>query len=188
VSALILLALFAQEPSPAPREDAPPPSETRTVEGVVIAEPRKTKHVAPKWPDNAVRAGLAGTVVLEGSLGLDGAIENVKVVRGPRTLADAASAAARKWRYEGAQLDGKPVRAIMTITMNFRLEKPPTREDVLSVIDDPDAEVRAAAVRWLGRYRPVTGEQKKALDKALKDKDEAVSKAARDALAKIDGT
>lgn len=188
MAALILLALLVQEPSPAPREDAPPPSETRTVEGVVIAEPRKTKHVSPRWPDNAVRAGLAGTVVLEGNLGLDGAIENVKVVRGPRPLADAASAAARKWRYEGAQLDGKPVRAIMTITMNFRLQKPPTREDVLSVVDDPDPEIRGSAVRWLGRYRPVTGEQKKALDKALKDPNEAVSKAARDALSKIDGS
>ena len=186
MAALILLALLAQEASPSPREDVAP-SETRTVEGIVIEEPRKTKHVPPKWPDNAVRAGLNGTVVLEGTIGLDGAMENVKVVRGPRALADAASAAARKWRYEGAQLDGKPVRAIMTITMNFRLQKPPTREDVLSVMDDPDPEIRGSAVRWLGRYRPVTGEQKKALDKALKDPNEAVSKAARDALAKIDG-
>jgi hypothetical protein len=54
-------------------------------------------------------------------------------------------------------------------------------------MDDPDPEIRGSAVRWLGRYRPVTGEQKKALDKALKDKNEAVSKAARDALAKIEG-
>jgi TonB family protein len=187
MTGLVLLALLTQEPSPVPREDGAPPSDVRTVEGISIQEPKKTKHAAPKWPDNALRAGMAGAVVLEGTLGLDGAIESVKVVRGPRALADAASAAVRKWRYEQAQLDGKPVRALMTITTNFRLEKPPTREDVLSVMDDPDAEIRSSAVRWLGRYRPVTGEQKKALDKAAKDKDEVVAKAARDALAKIDG-
>lgn len=185
----ILLALLVQPPAPASSaspEEPPPPADARTAEGVRIQEPKKIKNVAPKWPDNALRAGLTGQVVLEAVVGLDGAIESVKVVKGNRPLTDAASEAVRKWRYTTPMLDGKPVPAIMTITVNFRLQDPPKRDDVLAVMEDPEPAIRWAAVRWLGRFRPVTGGQKRALEKALKDPNEAVSTAARDALAKID--
>jgi TonB family protein len=189
--ASILLALLAQQPAPAASaspEEPPPPADARTTAGVRIKEPRKTKHVAPKWPDNALRAGLNGQVVLETVIGVDGAIESVKVLKGNRPLTDAASEAVRKWRYTSTMLEGKPVPVVMTISVNFRLQGPPTKADVLASLEDPEPAIRWAAVRWLGRFRPVTGEQKQALQKALEDPNEAVSNAAREALAKLDTT
>jgi hypothetical protein len=41
-------------------------------------------------------------------------------------------------------------------------------------------------VRWLGRYRPITGEQKEALESALRDASELVRTAAKESLARIE--
>ena len=173
----ILLALHMQESSstqPSPAETLPP------------KEPRKTKHVAPEWPANALRAGLNGPVVLECVVGTDGRVEDVKVLKGYRSLSDAASAAVRKWRYTPTELDGKAVPVIMTVTVNFRLQKAPKRDDALASLSDSDPEIRWAAVKWLGRYRPVTAAQKAGLEAALQDASELVYNAAREALEKLD--
>jgi len=187
---LICVMLLAQEPAspaPIPPKDAPPVSTSpRTIEGKQIKEPRKTKHVSPEWPTNAMRAGLTGSVVLECVVGVDGQIETVKVLKGYRSLAESASAAVRKWRYTPTELEGKPVPVIMTVTVNFKLQAPPKRGDALAALRDSDSEIRWAGVRWLGRYRPVVAEQKRALQSALRDPSELVRGAAKDALAKIE--
>jgi hypothetical protein len=95
--------------------------------------------------------------------------------------------AVRKWRYRPAERDGQPVPVIMTITVRFRLQSPPKRDDLVASLRDPDPEIRWAAVRWLGRYRPVTSKQKSAVESALQDPTELVRGAAREALAKLEG-
>ena len=196
LTSLFLAALLSvqgqagqERPSPAPiEEEAPPPAapEARTISGARIKEPRKTKQVAPEWPEKALRAGLTGTVVLETVIGIDGHVQTVKVVSGFRSLAETAVVAVRKWQYTTTELDGKPVPVIMTITVNFRLQSPPKRDDLIDMVRDPDPEIRWAAVRWLGRYRPITSKQKKALESAVGDSVELVRAAAKDALAKLE--
>jgi len=143
-----LLLVQAQErPSPAPiQEEAPPPvaPEARTIEGARIKEPRKTKHSSPAWPEKALRAGLTGTVVLDCVIGVDGHVQTVKVSSGFRSLAEAAAVAVRKWQYTPTELDGTPVPVIMTITVNFRLQSPPKRDDLIGMVHDPDPEIRWA--------------------------------------------
>jgi TonB family protein len=186
----MMLSLPIQEPaSPAPvtrAEASPPPGGSiRTIDGQRIKEPKKTKHVSPEWPTNARRAGLTGSVVLECVVGLDGRVETVKVLKGARSLADAASVAVRKWRYTTTELDGKPVPVIMTVTVNFTLQAPPQRDDAMAALRDSDPEIRWAGVRWLGRYVPVVAKQKKALESALHDPSELVRQAAQEALANL---
>jgi TonB family protein len=185
-----LLALQAQEPDTTPSDpgDAAPPAavSARTPSGGTIEEPKKTKHVAPKWPENALRAGLDGPVALECVVGIDGRVNDVKVLSGYRSLAEAASAAVRKWRYTPTKLDGVNVPVIMTVTVRFRLGQPPKRKDTLASLRDSDPDVRWAAVKWLGRFRPIDAEQKSAIEFALRDSNELVRDAAQEALAKLE--
>src|SRR5438874_3928294 len=83
----LMLSLPSQEPaSPAPvvpEQTSPPTGNSpRTTNGQRIKEPKKTKHVSPEWPTNALRAGLTGSVILECVLGVDGRVETVKVLKG----------------------------------------------------------------------------------------------------------
>src|SRR5262245_34867940 len=128
---LLLLLPSQEQASPAPVQDeAPPtpPDEARTISGARIKQPRKTKHVSPEWPQAALQAGLTGTVVLECVVGVDGHVQSAKVRSGYRSLAEAATAAVRKWQYTPTEIDGKAVPVIMTITVNFRLSSPPKRD------------------------------------------------------------
>lgn len=179
----LLLGIPIQEPRPA--DPTPTPAVAPTPEappvpvGPRLKEPKKTKHVDPKWPENALRAGMDGRVILECTLGLDGRVEEAKVLRGFQALAEAASTAVKKWRYTPTLLEGKAVPVIMTVTVNFKLRKPPSRSDALASMGDPDPEIRWAAVQWLGRYRPITAEQLVAVQAALKDQSELVRGAAQ---------
>jgi TonB family protein len=186
--AFVLVLGLQEPPSPAasPSETTPSAAHSHAPDGRRIKEPTKKKTVAPEWPASALRAGLDGSVVLECVIGVDGRVERIKTVSGYRSLAEAATAAVRKWRYTATELDGKPVPVIMTVTVNFKLPAPPRRRDVLGSVRDSDPEIRWAAVRWLGRYRPITGEQKEALESALRDASELVRTAAKESLARIE--
>lgn len=80
----------------------------------------------------------------------------------------------------------EPPPVIMTITVNFRLQAPPKRDDLIGLVRDPDPEIRWAAVRWLGRFRPITSKQKMAVASAVGDSSDLVRTAAKEALAKLE--
>ncbi len=186
----LFLAAPLQVPSPeAPeREDKPAMEDSaRAQDGTAIVPPKIKKRVSPEWPDRARRAGLNGTVILECNLAVDGRISSAKVLKGPRILGEAAETAVTRWRYEPAAKGGQPIPVILTVTVRFSLDKPPRRADLLGSVRDEDPEVRWAAVRWLGRYRPIQAEQKRALETAAGDPDPAVREAAKQALSALDG-
>lgn len=191
-TALILAAFLlfqGQDVPPTPAEADPPSLETApsTIDGKHrIRAPPKTKEVPPEWPANARRAGLDGEVELECNIDQHGRVQDTKVLKGYRALASAATAAVRKWRYKPTVLDDTPVAVKMTVTIHFKLTTPPGRDDLIDSLRDSDPEIRWAAVRWLGRYRPVVAKQKVALERALADADEVVRNAAQEALAKLE--
>jgi protein TonB len=89
--------------------------------GGAIAEPRKTRHVSPAYPKDALQARLQGTVILECTIDAQGAVADVRVVRGQPLLTEAAVEAVRQWAYEPTRLNGVAVPVVMTVTVNFRL-------------------------------------------------------------------
>jgi protein TonB len=51
----------------------------------------------------------------------DGTLRDVKVVEGSPTLVQSAVEAVRRWRYEPFELDGKPVKNEIRISVDFKL-------------------------------------------------------------------
>ena len=104
--------------------EPPPPPKPIRITGQ-IKEPTKLKHVAPVYPEIAIRTNLSGSVVLECLISPQGRVVEVKVLRGIPLLNDAAIAAVRQWTYTPTLLDGVPVPVIMPVTVQFTLQDRP---------------------------------------------------------------
>jgi protein TonB len=92
--------------------------------GGAIKEPRKLKQVNPAYPEIAKSARVQGVVIMECTIGPEGKVTDVKVLRGIPLLDAAAVDAVRQWEYTPTLLNGVPVPVIMTVTVNFRLGDP----------------------------------------------------------------
>lgn len=79
------------------------------------------KRVDPKYPPSALAMRVQGTVLLDATINREGAISNLKVLKGDQILARAATDAVRQWRYKPYYLDGQPVEIQTQITVNFKL-------------------------------------------------------------------
>jgi protein TonB len=84
-----------------------------------ISPPKKLRDVRPVYPANARAGNVSGSVLLEATIGRDGAVRNLKVLRGVPELDRAAMGAARLWRFTPTLLNGQPIEVFMSITMNF---------------------------------------------------------------------
>ncbi|HTN52358.1 MAG TPA: TonB family protein, partial [Anaeromyxobacter sp.] len=115
---LAALALAAAAP-PARAQEEPV---TAGTEGVPA--PKRTKHVQPVYPQEALAQGIRGIVILEIVLDKQGKVESTSVVRSVPGLDEAAVAAARQWEYTPTKVDGKPARVRLTVPVVFSLALP----------------------------------------------------------------
>ncbi len=82
--------------------------------------PDLVKRVEPKYPDTAAALHLTGVVILEATVGADGCVESVAVLRSRHALLDkAAVEALREWRYSPLVLNGVPTPFVLTVTFTF---------------------------------------------------------------------
>jgi protein TonB len=65
---------------------------------------------------------IQGVVVLEVRVATDGTVPDARVVTGNPTLVQSALDAVRQWVYKPVLLEGQPVEAVSTITINFAFE------------------------------------------------------------------
>ena len=75
----------------------------------------------PRYPKNALDAKIEGLVRVEGMVGTNGEIKNLKVIEGDKNLAAAAMDAISKWRFDPGKKDGKPIEEPVRINVVFRL-------------------------------------------------------------------
>lgn len=81
---------------------------------------------APKYPRNAQRLGLTGTVMLQVLVGVDGRPLDVSVVQssGHRELDEAARAQVlKRWSFRPATRDGVAIQAIGMVPVQFSLQR-----------------------------------------------------------------
>jgi TonB family protein len=78
-------------------------------------------RVEPVYPAEALLLRLEGTVILAATVMEDGTVGDVKVVEGLPELTPAAVDAAKQQRYEPFELDGKPVKNEIAISIDFKI-------------------------------------------------------------------
>jgi periplasmic protein TonB len=113
-----LVTSLVEPPSPPP---APPKEPLRV--GGVIRPPERLRNVVPVYPPIAQSARVQGTIILEALIGADGKVQNVRVMRSVPLLDQAAIDAVRQWEYAPTLLNGIPVPVLMTVTVDFRLNR-----------------------------------------------------------------
>ena len=126
------LSLHAQDAASTPSKPAVAPSSP--AENSATAQPPTAAQypteitpvellyrVRPKYPKDARRTKIQGQVVLNTVITKDGSVQNIKLTCGDPLLVNAAMDAVRQWRYKPYQLNGEPVEAPTTITVNFSL-------------------------------------------------------------------
>lgn len=104
--------LFAQEPPLAGISAIQPCKEARSAE--------TPEHmVRPKYPKQALKAGVGGTVELKALVGSDGKTKNLAIIQGDPVLAASAVQAVRKWRFRPALVRGEPVETSYKVLVRF---------------------------------------------------------------------
>ena len=107
------------EPPPPP----PPVAQAPVRPGGQIKTPERIHHVAPAYPTIARMSHVQGVVILEAVIGVDGRVQNVRVLRSQPLLDQAAVDAVSQWIYTPSTLNGVPVPVIMTVTVAFTLNR-----------------------------------------------------------------
>ena len=116
-------AIAPPTPSERPVAAAPAASAApiRVRQGGLVKPAVVVHRVEPQYPEMARKMRVAGVVELEGVIGTDGRLRELRVVNGHPLLARAALEAVRQWIYAPTTLNGDPVEVIAPITVTFRL-------------------------------------------------------------------
>jgi protein TonB len=91
--------------------------------GGSIRQPTKIHDVQPIYPAIAQSAHVEGIVILEAVIDERGRVTETRILRHVPLLDDAAEAAVRQWVYSPTLLNGQPIPVVMTVTVQFKLER-----------------------------------------------------------------
>ena len=95
----------------------PPPNEYPYVEEL----PEVIHKAAPVYPEAARNAGIQGTVIVQARVLKDGRVSGTRVLKSIPQLDAAAVRAVRRWRFQPALSDGKPVAVWVAVPVKFSL-------------------------------------------------------------------
>jgi protein TonB len=84
------------------------------IQGMLVQKP------APVYPQLAKQAHISGTVVLQITIGKNGATEDVRAVSGPTVLRQAAVDAVRNWRYKPYMINNEATEVEGQASVRFQ--------------------------------------------------------------------
>jgi beta-lactamase regulating signal transducer with metallopeptidase domain len=100
---------------------AEPSACSQTTIGGCIEQPMKLRDVKPVFPPQSAGSGRTVTLNFEARIGVDGFVNDLRVVTpGEPEFAAAAVQAIRQWEFSQTRLDGVPVEVKMNISVMFR--------------------------------------------------------------------
>jgi TonB family protein len=131
-----------------------PPSPVFRVGGGVSA-PKAIYAPDPEYSEEARKLGHMGTVELRLVVGPDGNPRDIRVVHTLGLgLDEKTIEAVKKWRFEPAMKDGKPVAVQINVVVNFHLDQKQTKISKLlnkANAGDPKAELELSRAYFEGR-------------------------------------
>lgn len=88
--------------------------------GGCIGPPVKTKDVRPIYPATLANAGLAGKVIIQGVIGTDGRMKEMRVVSSPHPdLERAALDAVGQWEFTATTLNDRAIETRINVDVGF---------------------------------------------------------------------
>lgn len=88
--------------------------------GGCIDPPMKIRDVKPRYPQHLWDAGTGGLVKVEGRIGTDGFLKDLRVLApADPDLANALLDAVRQWQFTATRLDGVPIEVRVDISGRF---------------------------------------------------------------------
>lgn len=84
--------------------------------------PRPTFTPDPKYPSEARKKHIEGKVLMEATIGTDGAAHDVQIVKSlGHGLDEESINALKKWKFRPAMREGKPVAVKIKVEMAFKM-------------------------------------------------------------------
>jgi len=128
ISSLNLNPAAPPPPPPPTQANAAPANPTAPVGAAQKAAPKTGGQIVPAelihkkdpdYPKIARDAGAKGTVELLATIGVDGRVKSVKVIKGHPMLVKAAQDAVMQWLYKPTMLNGSAVEGQVNVQVNF---------------------------------------------------------------------
>ena len=93
------------------------------VKGTVTPAAERAR-IAPEvtYPLLGPQMKVQGSVLLQAIIGVDGAVQSLKVISGPAILSAAAREAVMHWRFKPYLENGRPVETQARVTVNFAIK------------------------------------------------------------------
>lgn len=113
------LPAIAPPPAAVPEEVPAVPRQLR-VSGAV-QKALLVKEIRPDYPRLAKEARIEGTVRIEILVGINGKVEELRLIEGHPLLAQTAMQAVRQWEFRPTRLRGNPIAVLSIIDVVFRL-------------------------------------------------------------------
>jgi len=111
-------------PSSSPPASSPPAAAETQAAPAGVTPPRLLQFVDAPYPKEALAAGLTADVLLRLRVEADGSVSEAEVLQpAGRGFDEAAVAAARQFKFEPAQRNGKPVAARIPFRYSFTLKE-----------------------------------------------------------------
>jgi len=105
--------------------EGPPPQEPEgpIMVGGDVKAPSRVYDPRPQYTEIARKARIQGIVIVQATIDKEGNVTDAKILKGlPMGLDQEALNAVRKWKFEPATLNGKPVAVYYNLTINFTLQ------------------------------------------------------------------
>jgi len=87
-----------------------------------VAEKLVVERAPLPYPPDARAARVQGSVVLQATIGKDGAVKDLRLVSGHPLLVQAAMSSVKQWKYKPFLLNGEPVEVETQVSVPFTLE------------------------------------------------------------------
>lgn len=109
----------AKTNAPAAAPDSAAPSEQPVEVGSLLE--KATQKVNPSYPQTAKMARITGVVKVFLEIDEKGLVKSARCTDGPQVLRQAATEAAKRWKFRPTVISGQPVRVIGFLNFNFTL-------------------------------------------------------------------